>query len=125
MTRTHVRSICAIVAAFAVCDVAVEPAYAQFRLWPQFRPWWSNHPAGRHKHPNRNTNPALTAKAPAQEKAPLQIIISVADQRISVYDGGALIAHSSVSTGVPDHPTPSGVFSVISKQLWHRSNLYS
>jgi hypothetical protein len=36
-----------------------------------------------------------------------------------------LIARSSVSTGVPDHPTPLGVFSVISKQRWHRSNIYS
>jgi hypothetical protein len=69
----------------------------------------------------------LTKKAPAQDAAngPLQIIISIGDQRISVYDDGALIARSSVSTGVPDHPTPSGVFSVLSKQRWHRSNLYS
>jgi L,D-transpeptidase-like protein len=69
----------------------------------------------------------LTKKAPAQDGArgPLQIIISIGDQRISVYDDGALIARSSVSTGVPDHPTPGGVFSVISKHRWHRSNLYS
>src|SRR5258705_2620288 len=125
MTRTaNVRSICAVVAAVAVCDIAVEPAHAQFRLWPQFRPWWGNHPP-RHKHPQRDTNSRLTEKGPAQEKGPLQVIISIADQRISVYDGGALIAESSVSTSVPDHPTPSGGFSVIGKQLWHRSNLYS
>jgi hypothetical protein len=30
-----------------------------------------------------------------------------------------------VSTGTQGHPTPLGVFSVISKQRWHRSNLYS
>jgi lipoprotein-anchoring transpeptidase ErfK/SrfK len=58
-------------------------------------------------------------------KGPLQIIISIADQRISVYDDGTLIARSSVSTGVPGHPTPLGVFSVIGKELWHRSNIYS
>jgi hypothetical protein len=56
---------------------------------------------------------------------PLQVVISIADQRISVYDNGALIARSSVSTGVRGHPTPLGVFSVISKQRWHRSNIYS
>jgi hypothetical protein len=50
-------------------------------------------------------------------KGPLQIIISIADQRISVYDDGTLIARSSVSTGVPGHPTPLGVFSVIGKEL--------
>jgi lipoprotein-anchoring transpeptidase ErfK/SrfK len=58
-------------------------------------------------------------------KGPLQIIVSIADQRISVYDDGTLIARSSVSTGVQGHPTPVGVFSVIGKELWHRSNIYS
>ena len=66
-------------------------------------------------------------KAKSQEvaKGPLQIIISIADQRISVYEDGTLIARSSVSTGVQGHPTPVGVFSVIGKELWHRSNIYS
>jgi lipoprotein-anchoring transpeptidase ErfK/SrfK len=58
-------------------------------------------------------------------KGPLLVIISIADQRISVYDNGALLAHSSVSTGVKGHPTPLGVFSVISKSKFHRSNIYS
>ena len=58
-------------------------------------------------------------------KGPLQIIISIADQRISLYDNGALIARSSVSTGVQGYPTPLGIFSVISKERWHRSNIYS
>jgi hypothetical protein len=69
----------------------------------------------------------LEQKPKSQEvvKGPLQIIISIADQKISVYDDGALIARSSVSTGVQGHPTPLGVFSVIGKELWHRSNIYS
>ncbi|HYA28006.1 MAG TPA: L,D-transpeptidase family protein, partial [Acidobacteriota bacterium] len=58
-------------------------------------------------------------------KGPLQIVISIADQRISLYGSGGLIARSSVSTGIEGHPTPLGVFSVISKQRWHRSNIYS
>src|SRR5713101_8986076 len=58
-------------------------------------------------------------------KGPLQIIISIADQKISVYSGDVLAARSAVSTGVPGHPTPMGVFTVIDKQRWHRSNLYS
>jgi hypothetical protein len=58
-------------------------------------------------------------------KGPLQIIVSIADQRISLYENGALIARSSVSTGVERHPTPLGVFSVISRHKWHSSNIYS
>jgi hypothetical protein len=30
-----------------------------------------------------------------------------------------------VSTGTPSHPTPAGIFSVIGKERFHRSNLYS
>ena len=80
-----------------------------------------------HKHQHRHTKSELAKKAAPQDtpKGPLQIIISIADQQISLYDNGALIARSSVSTGVQGHPTPLGVFSVISKERWHRSNIYS
>ena len=62
------------------------------------------------------------AKPPA---GPLTIIISIADQRLTVYGGGAQIAQAPISTGMPGHPTPMGVFTVIQKQKWHRSNIYS
>ena len=42
------------------------------------------------------------------------------------FSRGGLPFHSaSVSTGVQGHPTPIGVFSIIGKELWHRSNIYS
>jgi lipoprotein-anchoring transpeptidase ErfK/SrfK len=56
---------------------------------------------------------------------PLQIVISIKKQQLTVYAGGQTVAHSQVSTGVPGHPTPQGVFSVIQKQIYHESNLYS
>ena len=56
---------------------------------------------------------------------PLQIVISINKQQLTVYAGGQAVAHSKVSTGVPGHPTPQGVFSVIQKQIYHESNLYS
>jgi hypothetical protein len=68
---------------------------------------------------------AKNAQSKETPKGPLQIIISIAGQRVSLYDNGVLIARSSVSTGIQRHPTPLGVFSVISKQRWHRSNIYS
>ena len=42
-----------------------------------------------------------------------------------MFAGDGEIATSPVSTGVPGHPTPLGVFSVIQKQVYHESNLYS
>jgi lipoprotein-anchoring transpeptidase ErfK/SrfK len=56
---------------------------------------------------------------------PLLAVISLRKQRISVYGREGLITQSVVSTGQPGHPTPAGVFSVIQKQRFHRSNIYS
>ena len=115
-----------LLAALAVCVLSQGNAHARSLFWTQYGSWWGNH-AFRHKHQPRHTKSDLAKKTQAQDaaKGPLQIIISIADQRISLYDNGALIARSSVSTGVEDHPTPLGAFSVISKQKWHRSNIYS
>jgi lipoprotein-anchoring transpeptidase ErfK/SrfK len=52
-------------------------------------------------------------------------VVSLSDQRISVYGGDGLIAGAPVSTGMVGHRTPTGVFSVIQKNRWHRSNIYS
>jgi hypothetical protein len=128
MSAADVGSIRAsVLVVLAVCILPVGTAHARFVLWPQWGYWWGDHTPLRHSHPHRRTNPTLANKDQAQDapNGPLQIIISIADQRISVYDNGALIARSSVSTGIPRHPTPLGVFSVISKQRWHRSNIYS
>ncbi|QFY59851.1 L,D-transpeptidase family protein [Rhizobium grahamii] len=65
-------------------------------------------------------HPALAADARA-----LQIFVSKDKQSLTVYDGEEVIATSKVSTGKPGHTTPSGIFSVIEKQKYHESNLYS
>ncbi|TMJ56717.1 MAG: L,D-transpeptidase [Alphaproteobacteria bacterium] len=102
-------------------------AHAQFLFWPQYRFWPGHYAPFKHKHHHQQTNSesAKNARPEDPPKGPLQIIISIADQRVSLFDNGALIARSSVSTGTQGHPTPFGVFSVISKQRWHRSNIYS
>jgi len=115
-----------LLAALAICVLSVGTSHARSLFWPQYGSWWGNH-AFRHNHQHRQKKSDLTKKTQPQDaaKGPLQIIISIADQRISLYENGALVARSSVSTGVERHPTPLGVFSVISKQKWHRSNIYS
>src|SRR5215472_14919245 len=122
---TPIRAL--VLAALAVCSLSSVTAHAQFFSWPHYRSWWGEHTPFRHKHQQGHTQSELAKKAEPQDtpKGPLQIIISIADQQISLYDNGALIARSSVSTGVQAHPTPLGVFSVISKERWHRSNIYS
>ncbi|HYY39577.1 MAG TPA: L,D-transpeptidase [Xanthobacteraceae bacterium] len=67
---------------------------------------------------------AATDEVAARAKGVLSVIISIDKQQLTLYSDGQPIAHSRVSTGVPSHPTPTGVFSVIQKDRWHRSNLY-
>jgi hypothetical protein len=58
-------------------------------------------------------------------KGPLQIFVSIDQQKLHLYSDGTHIADTSVATGVPSLPTPLGVFDVIQKQVFHRSNIYS
>jgi len=44
-----------------------------------------------------------------------RIVVNVAEQRVRVYEGGALLWEWVVSTGMKDSPTHRGVFQVISK----------
>ena len=65
------------------------------------------------------------ANEPAPPKGPLFFVISTNKQHVSVYGSNGLYEVSPVSTGRPDHPTPHGIFSIIGKERFHRSNLYS
>jgi len=60
----------------------------------------------------------------AVTSGPLVMVVSITDQRGYVYRNGVLIGATSVSTGRPGHPTPTGVFTVLQKQQEHRSTLY-
>jgi lipoprotein-anchoring transpeptidase ErfK/SrfK len=67
------------------------------------------------------------SKAPFGDipSGPFQIIISIDQQKLHLYSDGALVTNTLVATGVPAHPTPMGVFSVIGKERYHESNIYS
>ncbi|MGN6749315.1 MAG: L,D-transpeptidase [Xanthobacteraceae bacterium] len=116
-----------LLAAFALCLFPVGTAHAKYSFSSPYGSWWGGYAPFRHNHQHRHTKSESAKANQPQEspKGPLQIIISIADQRVSLYDNGSLIARSSVSTGVRRHPTPLGVFSVIGKERYHRSNLYS
>ncbi|MCM2292188.1 L,D-transpeptidase family protein [Allorhizobium sp. BGMRC 0089] len=67
----------------------------------------------------------MAPEAQASGASDLQIIVSKKNQSLAVYQGDTMIASSRVSTGKEGHLTPSGIFSVIEKQEYHESNLYS
>jgi L,D-transpeptidase catalytic domain len=58
-------------------------------------------------------------------KGPQQIVVNIATQKVTLYSNGVQVAQGGVSTGVPGHPTPLGVFSIIEKDRYHHSNIYS
>jgi lipoprotein-anchoring transpeptidase ErfK/SrfK len=55
---------------------------------------------------------------------PMQVVVSLRKQKLSVYESGRLIATSRVSTGKVGSRTPTGVFSIIQKKRRHYSNIY-
>lgn len=72
-----------------------------------------------------DATPAPAAPSPQQalEKGVL-IVISLASQRLFVFENGKPWASSPVSTGRRGHDTPTGVFPILQKRIHHRSNLY-
>ncbi|RTL53025.1 MAG: L,D-transpeptidase [Bradyrhizobiaceae bacterium] len=76
----------------------------------------------RSKH-RRDAEPVV--KETSKPQGPLVIAVSIDEQRLRLYDANGLFAESPVSTGMRGHSTPMGVFSVIGKEKYHRSNIYS
>jgi lipoprotein-anchoring transpeptidase ErfK/SrfK len=54
----------------------------------------------------------------------VNIVVDLERQVAFVYRGGALIGISTVSTGRDGHETPTGSFTILQKQVEHKSNLY-
>lgn len=55
---------------------------------------------------------------------PILAVISLTVQRVYIYRNGVLIGVATVSTGKTGHQTPTGVFTILQKQIHHKSNLY-
>jgi hypothetical protein len=105
------RALAAALLALASFAASFEPAAART--------------ARQHRHPRhveRESSQKVDVKKPA---GPLFAVVSLADQHVSFYDANGLWARSGVSTGVPGHPTPTGIFTILEKERWHRSNIYS
>ena len=82
-------------------------------------------PAHASQRHHSDTSKSGKTEAPKQPTGPLLLAVSIGSQRVTVYDDGTPIASSPISTGMAGHLTPMGVFSIIQKQRWHHSNLYS
>ncbi len=86
-----------------------EPALARFRRTEPAAPTLSGPAAG----------------LPDKPRGAIILAVSLADQRLTIWDDGVVVGRSMVSTGVAGHETPRGVFTLLQKQRMHRSNIYS
>ena len=56
---------------------------------------------------------------------PLTLVVSLREQKLDVYRGTGLVISSKVSSGKRGYDTKAGVFSILEKQRYHHSNLFS
>ena len=55
---------------------------------------------------------------------PVAIIVSLSEQTLYVYRNGVRIGRSTVSSGKDGHKTPTGVFTILEKNVVHHSSAY-
>jgi lipoprotein-anchoring transpeptidase ErfK/SrfK len=122
-------SLAAATAVAMTCGLAIpaKPAAAQ-----GYGMVWYEYPARPRLKVKARPRPQAAAPEQASKepfgqipKGPLQIIISIDQQKLHLYSDGTEVADALVATGVPGHPTPAGVFSIIQKDRLHHSNIYS
>jgi len=63
--------------------------------------------------------------AAARPGSPVTMLVNLSEQRAYVYRDGRRIAVTTVSTGLPGHDTPTGVFPITQKEKVHHSNKYN
>ncbi|WP_366558576.1 L,D-transpeptidase family protein [Rhodopseudomonas sp.] len=116
-------------AVFGVSSYA-EAAASHSLFWPDSDTSYTRPvqpvPKRRHKAPrHHDAKLEQQEKQAAKPQGPLIISVSIQNQKLKVYDANGLFAETPISTGMRGHPTPLGVFSVIQKHKYHRSNIYS
>jgi len=57
--------------------------------------------------------------------APLLTTVSLNDQRLKLFRGVQQIETSRISSGKQGHTTPMGIYTILGKKKFHRSNIYS
>ena len=88
------------------------------------RPWSSRRGTGTRRRSTAKRQ-IVEKDTGAKPQGPLIISISIDKQKVQVYDANGFFAESPISTGMKGHSTPMGVFSIIQKHKFHRSNIYS
>jgi lipoprotein-anchoring transpeptidase ErfK/SrfK len=133
MTRFSITNgrYCCVAVLAALMAGAGSRAQAAFYYWTDGEPGayrlaprypHSHQQAAARRRTQKTEKPEREATKP---QGPLIVTISINEQKLKLYDSNGFFAESPISSGMRGHPTPMGVFSVIQKQKYHRSNIYS
>ncbi len=70
--------------------------------------------------------PTKTVLLPARRTndGPIQLVVSLGKQRLTVYRNGEAVGTTRISSGQNGFETPQGIFSIIQKRRRHYSNIY-
>jgi lipoprotein-anchoring transpeptidase ErfK/SrfK len=66
----------------------------------------------------------VTSHVPERHSGKASIVVALSEQQVYLYRGKHRTASSRISSGREGHRTPTGRFSVIRKDIDHRSSLY-
>ena len=122
-------STSALVAAALFGAGIFDGAQAQFFPWSGGGGWgggWDDQPRRAIRRIPRNVEDdgeKITSTLP-KPTGPLVLVVSIGKQTVTVYDGTQKIAVSQISSGMPGHDFPTGIFSILEKNRYHYSNLY-
>jgi hypothetical protein len=119
-------------AAAGIAGAASPVEAAPSIFWPVYPDYYEPYPQPRvapprvrksiKKHVAKTQDVANDVRKP---QGPVIIAISIEKQVLRIYDANGTFAETPISTGMRGHSTPMGVFSVIEKQKYHHSNIYS
>jgi hypothetical protein len=68
---------------------------------------------------------AAARKAISVPPGPLLAVVSLSRQHVRVFGSTGIVFQSPISSGMAGHGTPTGVFSILERDRYHHSNIYS
>jgi hypothetical protein len=87
--------------------------------------WGASKPVPFETPPDALKNGEFTWDPEIAPAGPIQVLVSLDEQRAYTYRNGVLIGAASVSTGKSGHETPTGVFTTKLKDKDHHSSIYN
>jgi hypothetical protein len=105
----------------AVSDADARDRYDRYDRYRYDDRYSYNDPDERDREEPQAPAPKL-AERPAGQ--PMLAIVSLGDQRVTIYDKDGAVMHGPISSGATPNDTPPGIYAILQKNREHYSNRY-